>query len=971
MVYWADSSPAKQSGRYSHLILVLLIITLMGVPGQASRIDLHYNWRLQSSQAITASDSVLSTADYSPVGWYPVTVPSTVLAGLAANNQYTALYSGKNLTAVQTNQFETPWWYRTEFVLAQREKGKRIFLQCDGINYKANIWLNGTKIADTAEVIGTYRRFEFDITNAVTFEQANVLCLEVYRPYLEKQDLAIFFVDWAPAPPDQNMGLFQKVSIKTSGAVTVEAPYVDTRFDLPDLSRAYATVFATLNNRTDSTLTATVECSIEQVRISTAMSLKPHETHQLRLSSSEFKELAVASPRIWWPWQMGSQELYTLVIKVMVNGVISDSGSCRFGMRQAHSQLTEKNNRQFFINGKPILIRGAGWAPDLLQRIDEKRQELEVALARNCNLNTIRLEGKLENDRFYDLCDSLGMLVMPGWCCGRAWEEWNSWDAKRHFIACQSQRSQILRIRHHPSVFVWLNGSDRPPIEPVERAYLSILDSLDWRRPVLSSATGALGPVSGVTGVKMCGPYDWVAPVYWYSDTTRGGAFSFNTETSPGPAIAQSSSVQQMIPHAYLWPINDFWTYHCGLAPFDNLSIFSRGITNRFGEPRDFNDYIRKSHLLSYESHRAMFEAFSANKYTATGVIQWMLNNAWPSLIWHLYDYFLRPSSSYYATKVACEPLHIQYSYHDRSVVVVNSLYRPFDNLTAAALVYGLGGDTLWQSQAGFSIGSDESKRLFAIPPVNPLSKAYFLRLTIIASDGRSVSVNSYWLSTQEDVPDYAASNWFHTPNKEFADFTGLENLPTISLNFSSIHTTGGNEDTVTATVKNPATAFGVGVILSVVKNTDLVGIDPVFWDDNNFLLCPQEQRQVKGRIDSRLLQGTRPLIKVEGFNIRPAIEGISALDKGKKEIRVKPHSYTVTVFNLQGRKIFSLSSKQNVNQVVQAYALKSMDFLPAACASGVYVVRLELKNVAEVTIDTRIQTRFLGKRNLHRSMFR
>ncbi|HXR77047.1 MAG TPA: hypothetical protein VN737_13800, partial [Bryobacteraceae bacterium] len=82
-----------------------------------------------------------------------------------------------------------------------------------------------------------------------------------------------------------------------------------------------------------------------------------------------------------------------------------------------------------------------------------------------------------------------------------------------------------------------------------------------WPNPYLSSATQANTPGAGPTGVKMTGPYEYVAPKYWLQDHERGGAFGFNTETSPGPAIPELASLREMLPKEHLWPIDSFWNF--------------------------------------------------------------------------------------------------------------------------------------------------------------------------------------------------------------------------------------------------------------------------------------------------------------------------------------------------------------------------------------------------------------------------
>ena len=278
-------------------------------------------------------------------------------------------------------------------------------------------------------------------------------------------------------------------------------------------------------------------------------------------------------------------------------------------------------------------------------------------------LNTVRLEGKLETDEFFDLTDRHGILVMAGWCCCDHWERWPKWTPRDLKIAEESLRSQMYRLRSRPSLLMWLNGSDNPPPADIETMYLNVEKECRWPNPILSSATAKTSTVSGITGVKMTGPYDYVAPAYWLLDSKTGGAHGFNTETGPGPAVPPVESLREMLPAEHLWPIDDWWNFHAGGGQFRDIRVFSEALNARYGTATGLEDFAFKSQLMTYEAMRAMFEAFSRNKYTSTGVIQWMLNNAWPSLIWHLYDYYLRPGGGYFGAKKAMEPIHPLYSY--------------------------------------------------------------------------------------------------------------------------------------------------------------------------------------------------------------------------------------------------------------------------------------------------------------------
>ena len=430
------------------------------------------------------------------------------------------------------------------------------------------------------------------------------------------------------------------------------------------------------------------------------------------------------------------------------------------------------------MNGRRILIRGAGWSSDLMLRYSKERFEQEIAYVKDMGLNTIRLEGKLEAEAFFDVTDREGILVMPGWCCCDHWEQWEKWDAEDLPVATASLRDQVLRLRGRASVFTWLNGSDGPPPAKVEQAYLDVLKQLGFPNPVVSSATEKKAEVSGESGMKMRGPYEWVPPLYWYTDTKLGGPHGFATEIGPGPAPPPLESLRRFIPEDKLWPINEVWNYHCGGGPFKTLDVFTRAMDARYGPSKGAPEYARKAQAAAYESHRAMLESFGERKYTATGVIQWMQNNAWPGMIWHLYDFYLRPGGSYFGAKKAGEPLHVQFAYDDRSVVVVNSTLQAHAGLRATARVLDLASKELLARTAPVDVGPDGSVKVFPVPEPPGLTPTYFLALQLDDAAGRTVSRNVYWLSTKRDVLAWDKSEWYVTPLTEYADLTGLAQLP-------------------------------------------------------------------------------------------------------------------------------------------------------------------------------------------------
>jgi exo-1,4-beta-D-glucosaminidase len=866
-----------------------------------ARLPLRENWAIKSSAQVKEKGDTLSSDSYAPRDWYPATVPSTVVATLVQNKVYPDPYFGMNLRSLpgctypigtifsnrempHDSPYRSSWWYRTEFQLPASYQGQNIWLHFDGINFRANIWLNGRQIASANDVAGTFRLFELNITSAARAGAQNSLAVEVFPPRVD--DLAWTWVDWNPTPPDKDMGIWRDVYLTTSGPVTIRYPQVITRFDLPSLDTARLNVNAEVRNTTNGEINGTLRGRIDNLEFSQSVKLGPLEERTVSFSPEEFRQLNLAHPRVWWPAHLGEQPLYDLQVEFEIDGRVSDRRSTRFGIREVTSELDQKGHRIFSINGQRILIRGGGWANDMMLRRDPERLEAEMRYVRDMHLNTIRLEGKLESEELFDLADRYGILVMAGWCCCDHWEHWErrddykdgpTWDDEDYRIAALSQADQIRRLRNHPSVFVWLNGSDNPPPPKVEQMYIDILKKYQWPNPYLSSATAKQTKLTGTTGVKMEGPYEWVPPAYWLQDKEHGGAHGFATEISPGPAVPPIESLRRMLPKENLWPINEVWNFHAGGGQFKNIKVFTSALNARYGPAKSLEDYAAKSQLMAYEGQRAMFEGFGGNKYTSSGVIQWMLNNAWPSLIWHLYDYYLRPAGGYFGTKKACEPIHVQYADDDKSIVVVNSTYQPLKNLKVNAKVYDINLSEKFSREAMLDSAADSSQRVFAIPDVKGLTSTYFLKLTLADSRGALVSRNFYWLSTKADVLNWDKSTWYYTPVNSYADLTALQQLGPVKLRASGHVSRQGAEESARVSVTNPSSKLAFFVHLKITKESDGEEVLPVLWQDNYFELMPGESRELNASYQLKDLKGSRPMLDIEGWNITPDRQALAA----------------------------------------------------------------------------------------------
>jgi exo-1,4-beta-D-glucosaminidase len=877
----------------SLISLVLTLSAILACSGYAAddqnelpaRTYLHKNWQIQSSCEVKATGEQISTAGFDTKGWHRSDIPATVVGALVTDKTYpdpnyaTNLktlpgmnYSDKNLFANQEmpegSPFRCSWWYRTEFTPLAIDGKKTEWLNFLGINYRANIWVNGHKVEDANDVAGTYRAYEFNVSKLLQQGKANTLAVEVFAP--GRYDLGITWVDWNPTPPDKDMGIWKEVFLRSSGDVVVRNSFVATKLDA-EYKTAELTISAELRNVSTEAVKGVLRADVDGFELQQPVELKAGETEIVIFSPEQFAKLKLAHPRLWWPYQMGTPNLYTAKLSFETGAQLSDAARVTFGIREVTSELTDKGHRLFKVNGKKVLIRGAAWAPDLFFRWSSERLDADLAYVRDMNMNTIRLEGRLDRDEFFDKTDRLGILVMPGWTCCDAWERWKNWKGDQNRVAAASLRDQITRLRTHPSVFVWLNGSDNPPPADIERMYLAIEKELQWPNPVVSSASEQKATVSGESGVKMTGPYEYVPPVYWLADTKAGGAYGYNTETSPGPAIPTRQSLEKFIPKEHLWPIDGVWNYHAGGERFTTVNVFNDGLNRRYGNPTSLDDYERKAQAMTYDGERAMFEAYGRNKYTSTGVIQWMLNNGWPSLIWHLYDYYLVPAGGYYGTKKACEPVHVQYSYDDNSVAVINGTYELLKGLRVSAKVYNIDAKEKGSREATIDLLADSSAKAFDLPKPDGLTPTYFLKLELHDPAGKLLSDNFYWLSLKADVLDWnKRKDTVYTPQKEFGDLTGLNSLPAAKVAISKTLQGSGSNSSLTVVAENKSGSVAFMVHPRLTRGKDGDDLTPIFWSDNYFSLLPGEKKSVSAKFDSAALRGATPELVVEGWNVEP-----------------------------------------------------------------------------------------------------
>src|SRR3954452_2637313 len=387
-----------------------------GTAGAAAVIN---GWQIRDSAQVSDSGPAISAPDYGATGWLPVSGRSTVMAGLLQNGKYPDIFTSTNLKNVDTAQFKRDWWYRSTFNVAA-VSGLRTVLHLESVTPRADVWLNGKQIATKAQLAGGHAALDVDVTSGLK-QGANGLALRI-PPADPKKDLITGWIDWNPAPPDNNMGIWQDATLHRSGAVSLTDTRVTTALALPGMDSADVTVKAEVRNNTGTATTATVAGTIGDLEFSQQVPLAADQTRTVTFPPAGTPALRISNPKVWWPNQLGEHPTYKLALNASVGGAVSDSAETTFGIRDVKSSLDGSGHRVFTINGRPLLIRSGGWAPDMFLRTDLDRLRKQFDIVRDMGLNSIRLEGKMDTREFYDLADQYGILMLPGWECCNKWQ---------------------------------------------------------------------------------------------------------------------------------------------------------------------------------------------------------------------------------------------------------------------------------------------------------------------------------------------------------------------------------------------------------------------------------------------------------------------------------------------------------------------------------------------------------------------
>jgi len=834
------------------LALLALLIPASVLPAQQT-ID---NWSLQDAAKITSTPAAASLPSFRPESWYPATVPGTVLTTLVDNKVYPEPLYGENMRAIPEGLNKTSWWYRTTFRIPATYKGRLTWLHFAGINYSADIWVNGHQ---AGSMRGAFIRGDFNITPFV--KPGNLATLVVIvtpqpHPGIPHEHtlalgigknggdtaldgptfLSTIGWDWLPAIRDRDTGIWLPVSLSSTGPALIKNPTVVSTVDLAN-NTADLTITTTLVNTSakpiTGSLTATIFGQGNPIVIHRDITLDPSST-----TPFSFDPLHLTDPKLWWPNGYGAPNLYHLQLDFKIGPQTSSTESTNFGIRKIEYQVADSENLTISVNGVRIMVRGGNWGLDEgMKRIPRERLDAQFHMHALANLNMIRnWVGQSTSPDFYDAADKYGILLWDEFFQPNPGDGPNVTDIPTYLA---NVTDKVVRYRNHPAIAVWCARNEGYPPKSLDDTLKVLMAKLDPTRLYQSNSADG-------RGVSSHGPYYWRSPRFFYQLHE-----SFKTETG-SVSVPTIESIQGMMPQKDWETINDDWAQHDMARGAQRGDEYPSTLAKRYGHIRNLADFVRKAQLANYEAFRAMYEGRNAEMFKqTTGVLTWMSNPAQPSFVWQLYHYDLEPNSSLYAAKKAAETIHVQLNEATGAIEAVNNTPATLSGLTVTSSVYnfdskltGTKTNPIAQLPASSTIDVAEIEVGARITPL------YFIKLDLTDATGKLLSTNFYWQNVAQD------------------DFTGLTKLPTATLDASVASHVEGDNTILTVTLHNPTPTVALMTHLQLHQKQSGRRVLPVFYSDNYITLVPGESRTLTIQATTKDLQNDTPLLLLDGFNV-------------------------------------------------------------------------------------------------------
>jgi len=858
------------------LFAIALLAISYGTLAQNVEISLPDNWKAKRATDLTVDGSIISGSEYKPEGWIDALVPGTILTTLLHNHIIPDPFFGMNNNLIPdvyaTGRDYYTYWFYNEFETPALKSGEEVWLNFRGINYFADIFINGKRVNPNTHQ-GMYLREKYLITQYLNKGKINKLAVWVAPPDpvgnaaagqggdgTIGRNVTMQFTagwDWICPIRDRNTGIWDKVNIGVTGSVDLKNSFVEIR--VPGLrvpgnkqEPAYVKPSAELKNTSPKVVNGILYIDLEGQKTSLKVSLNPNEEKHVTLP-----EIKIANPRLWWPNGMGDQPMYTVKFDFIADGGTKmDSEVTTFGIREAGNYFDDKIKAQVFtVNGQKVFIKGGNWiASDALLRLSKERYEAEIRFHAGMNMNLIRVwgGGLTERPEFYEACDRYGILVWQDlWISGDCNGEWNDQTKKEsqarrkaypdnHKLFLESVIDQVKMLRNHPSLFLWCGSNETlPPADILKALEEDIFPVLDPGRYFLEYSTSAKLMTNSIGGVGD-GPYGIREPESVFTDRS----FPFNPETG-SIGIPNYDGLKKIIPQEEMVPPQSSrqggsWSYHKYLPLND--------FPDRYGKVKDIRDFCFKSQIVSYEQYRALQEGFNYKMWDwYTGMLVWKNQNPWTALRGSFYDYYLDYEGGYFGYKHGAEPVHIQFNLNDSVVCVMNQTAERISSLTAAVLLYDMHGKLLSEQNNPITLDAHEVKLLNKVSLPQNTDQIFFLKL-LLKDESMTVDENLYWLT-----------------NKKHS-YERLNELAKVFVTTTFKRSENGH---ALIEISNPGGETAFFIRLKLINDKDELLL-PSYFTENYFTLLPADKKNIEVDFSAKFNKSDQDNIKliVEGWNV-------------------------------------------------------------------------------------------------------
>ena len=807
-------------------------------------------WRIHLVDGIADVGPVISTPGYDDSSWLKGRVPGTVLTSYVEAGLYPDPYFGDNQLRIPDGFFTADFWYRAEFELPESFDGRRVWLNLDGINWKADVYLNGDKITF---IEGAFIRTRKDVTRYIKSDGPNVIAVRIVRndnpgevtvQHLDDPDpnggvigkdsptfMASIGWNWMPTIPGRNIGIWNDVYLTSTGDVSVLDPFVRTTLSLPDTTKACLALDVDLKNRSKQPVEGVLEASFEGRLIKVPVTLAGRETKSVHLSSADYPQLVMDNPSLWWPNGYGDQTMYGMKVSFRTGDEVSDSRDVRFGVRQ-YSYSVENDVLRLKVNGVPVLVRGGNWGmSDSMLRCDSLGYDLRVRLHKDMNLNMIRnWTGMIGDDEFYQACDRYGIMVWDDFWLANPLDGPDPTD-EAMFIRCVEDK--VRHFRNHPSVALWCGRNEGYPPARLDSAMRILTSRLDGSRYYISHS--AASPVTGL------GPYENKSSRWYYAN--RGRTLHSEQGIVVPPTV---ESMKAMMPEDKLWPINDMWGMHDWTQT--RVAYYMDDMRRCFGEPQSIEDFCRKAQMLNMEACKSLMESWQSQR--GSGVLVWMSQPSWPSMICQTYDWYFEPTAAFFAFRTACEQVHVLWRPDTEAVQVVNNTARSYEGMSADVKIVDVDGKLLHQARYPVVLHPDDMVEVTRLDFSGIDSPVCFIDLELTDAAGNVASRNFYWRG--REYMDYNAMN------------SMKEAVPSVTVGKK----VSDGRIVLDCTVSNETDSPMVNLRLLVLDARTGERVLPVDYEDNYISLIPGRERKIKVSFDSSSCKSGRYELYIEGWNV-------------------------------------------------------------------------------------------------------